>query len=66
MITIDMDFFGSKAPINWSPKDRMESLKEVLNVLKAENITLVISKSDNPSKDSDIDGRYVEYIQNQK
>ncbi len=47
MITIDMDFFGSKKPVNWSPKDRMLLLKEVLNVLKAENITLVISKSGN-------------------
>ena len=46
MITIDMDFFGSKTPVNWSPKDKMESLKEVLNTLKADNITLVISKSE--------------------
>lgn len=46
-ITIDMDFFGSRSPINWSPKDKKELLKDVLNTLKAKEITLIISKTEN-------------------
>jgi hypothetical protein len=47
-ITIDMDFFGSRTPINWTPKEgRMNLLKDVLRTLKSENITLIICKSNN-------------------
>lgn len=46
-VTLDMDFFGSRTPVNWSPKEgRLELFKEVLGTLKADNITLIISKSD--------------------
>lgn len=45
-ITLDMDFFGSKTPIDWTPKQgRMELFKEVLGTLKTNDITLIISKS---------------------
>lgn len=46
IVTIDLDFFGSKIPINWSPKDRLMLLKETLGVLKADDLTLIISKSE--------------------
>ena len=45
-VTIDMDFFGCRTPINWSPKDRYQLLKDFLKTLKAENITLIVSKSE--------------------
>jgi hypothetical protein len=46
-VTIDMDFFGSRIPINWTPKkERMKLLIEVLNTLKADDVTLIICKSD--------------------
>lgn len=44
-ISIDTDFFGNKIPVDWSPKDRMELLKEVLGTLYANDIILIISKS---------------------
>ena len=45
-VTLDMDFFGSKIPVNWIPKEgRMELFKKFLGTLKAENVTLIISKS---------------------
>lgn len=47
-VTLDMDFFGNKTPVNWSPKEeRMELFKEFLGTLKAKNVTLIISKSEN-------------------
>lgn len=47
-ITIDMDFFGSRTPINWTPKEgRMKLLKDVLGTLKSDDITLIICKSNN-------------------
>ncbi len=47
-VTIDMDFFGSRTPIDWTPKEgRMKLLKDVLNTLKADDITLIICKSNN-------------------
>lgn len=46
-ITLDMDFFGSRTPINWVPKEgRMELFKKFLGTLKANDITLIIAKSD--------------------
>lgn len=46
-ITIDMDFFGCRIPINWTPKEeRMKLFKDVLGTLKSDNITLIICKSD--------------------
>jgi len=47
-VTIDLDFFGNKIPVNWNPgddKDRMELMKDVLETLKAEDIIMIISKS---------------------
>jgi len=45
-ITIDMDFFGSRIPINWTPKEgKMKLFKEVLGTLKANDIILIIAKS---------------------
>jgi hypothetical protein len=45
-VTIDMDFFGSKIPINWTPKEgRTKLLKDVLGTLKADDVTLIICKS---------------------
>lgn len=47
-IIIDMDFFGCRIPINWTPKEgRMKLFKDVLGTLKSDNINLIISKSDN-------------------
>lgn len=49
-ITIDLDFFGCRTPVNWSPKDRIELLRDTLRTLKADNkadnVTLIISKSE--------------------
>lgn len=45
-VTIDADFFGTRMPFNWSPKDRMELFIDVFESLTARNITLVISKSE--------------------
>lgn len=46
-ITLDMDFFGSRIPINWTPEEgRMELFKKFLGTLKASDITLIIAKSD--------------------
>jgi hypothetical protein len=44
-ITIDADFFGTRVPFNWSPKDRMELFIDVLESLTARNITMIIAKS---------------------
>ena len=45
-VTLDMDFFGSKIPVNWTPKEgRMELFKKFLGTLKANDITLIIAKS---------------------
>lgn len=45
-ITIDMDFFGCRIPINWTPKEgRIKLFKDVLGTLKADDITLIICKS---------------------
>lgn len=44
-ITIDMDFFGSRIPIQWEPPNRTELLKNLLNTLVSNNILLIISKS---------------------
>lgn len=47
IISIDMDFFGNRIPINWTPtQERMELFKELLGTLKARDVTLIISKSD--------------------
>ncbi len=45
-VTIDLDFFGCRTPVNWSPEYRIELLRDTLRTLKAENITLIISKSE--------------------
>lgn len=46
-ITLDMDFFGSKIPIKWTPTEgRTKLFKQVLGTLKANDITLIIAKSD--------------------
>lgn len=44
-IVIDMDFFGCKVPVHWSPSDRKELFISVLECLSATNLTLIISKS---------------------
>ena len=47
-ITIDMDFFGCRTPIDWTPKEgRMKLLKDVFGTLKADNVTIIICKSNN-------------------
>ncbi len=46
-ITIDMDFFGSRIPIQWSPKSRNELFKNVLKTIENKNATIIISKSKN-------------------
>lgn len=49
-VTIDLDFFGSKSPVIWSPEGgdsgRIKLLREVLGTLKADNIILIISKTE--------------------
>jgi len=46
-VTLDMDFFGSRIPINWATKEgRMELFKQFLGTLKADNVKLIISISD--------------------
>ncbi len=45
-ITIDADFFGTKVPFNWSPKDRMGLFTDVFESLTARNITMIIAKSE--------------------
>lgn len=50
-IIIDMDFFGTRYPFNWNPKDRMRLFIDVFESLTARNITLIITKS----------SRYVNY-----
>lgn len=45
-VTIDLDFFGSRTPVNWSPEDRIELLRDTLKTLKADNVTLILCKSD--------------------
>ncbi len=51
-ITLDMDFFGSRIPINWNPKEeKLELFKKVIATLKSDEITFILSKSD----------RYVNY-----
>jgi hypothetical protein len=44
-ITIDANFFGTRVPFNWSPKDRRELFIDVLESLTARNLTLIIAKS---------------------
>lgn len=44
-ITIDMDFFGTRVPFNWSPKDRRELFIDVLESLTARNLMMIIAKS---------------------
>lgn len=44
-ITIDADFFGTRVPFNWSPKDRMGLFIDVFESLTARNITMIIAKS---------------------
>lgn len=45
-LSLDMDFFGSRTPINWTPiQGRMELFREFLETLKADDITLIIAKS---------------------
>lgn len=45
-VTIDMDFFGSRIPVKWEPKDRKELFENVLGTLhNTDDMTLVISKS---------------------
>ncbi len=43
-VTIDMDFFGSRTPVNWNPTNRIELLRDTLNTLKADNGTLIKSE----------------------
>lgn len=45
-VTIDLDFFGSRTPVNWNPEDRIELLRDTLNTLKADNVTLILCKSE--------------------
>ncbi len=46
-VTIDMDFFGSRTPVDWTPtKGRMDLFKEVLRTLKSRDIMLILCKSD--------------------
>lgn len=44
-ITIDMDFFGTRVPFNWNPKDRRELFIDMLESLTARNLTMIIAKS---------------------
>ena len=44
-ISIDMDFFGSRIPVDWSPEDRKQLMMDVLSTLEADDITMVISIS---------------------
>src|SRR3990167_7189791 len=44
-ITVDMDFFGTRIPFNWSPRDRMGLFIDVFESLNARNITMIIAKS---------------------
>ena len=41
-----MDFFGTRAPFNWSPKDRMGSFIDIIESITARNITMIIAKSE--------------------
>lgn len=45
-ITIDMDFFGTRVPFNWHPKDRIGLLTNVIESLTARNVTMTIAKSE--------------------
>lgn len=54
-VIIDMDFFGCKSPMKWSPDDRNKLLKNVLNSLNArDDLMLIISKS-KPYVNYDVD-----------
>ena len=44
-ISVDMDFFGSRIPVDWSPEDRKQLMIDMLDTLKADDITMVISIS---------------------
>lgn len=44
-ITIDMDFFGTRTPFNWSPKDRMGLFIDIIESITARSITMTIAKS---------------------
>lgn len=47
-VSIDMDFFGNRKPVDWSPSiERMELLMNVLGTLKADDIMMIISISRN-------------------
>ena len=45
-ITIDMDFFGTRVPFNWSPKDRMGLFIDILESITTRSITMIIAKSE--------------------
>jgi hypothetical protein len=64
-VTIDLDFFGSRTPVNWSPKDRVELLRDTLITLKADNVTLIICKSErfvNYDVDKFLQGMLIELL----
>ena len=64
-VTIDLDFFGSRTPVNWSPKDRIGLLRDVLRTLKGDNVTLIISKSErfvNYDADKFLQGMLIELL----
>lgn len=64
-VTIDLDFFGCRTPVNWSPKDRIELLRDTLRTLKADNVTLIISKSEkfvNYDVDKFLQGMLIELL----
>jgi hypothetical protein len=44
-ISVDMDFFGSMVPVDWSPEDRKQLMIDMLYTLKGDDITLIISLS---------------------
>jgi hypothetical protein len=62
-VTIDLDFFGSRTPVNWVPTDRVELLRDTLKTLKADNVTLILCKSEqfvNYDVDKFLQGIFIE------
>ena len=45
-ITIDMDFFGTRTPFNWSSNDRMGLFVDIIESLTARSVTMIIAKSE--------------------
>lgn len=64
-VTIDLDFFGCRTPVNWSPEYRIELLRDTLRTLKGDNVTLIICKSEhfiNYDADKFLQGMLIELL----